>query len=686
MDSHVFRLISVELIRLLHGARVEKIHGPAPGVCVFTVFAHKAKRQLLLRHERQLPLLFFALHRLANPAKPPALVMRLRKYCAGRRLGKGIADFASRCIAFPVLGSVPGPAERQERAGGARVELTVKTASEQGGGGEKAEREEKAAQPRHEANVSQRDHLGPWLLLDLRSGPEVAVTLPQGFGAEPVWPPVTIVDDLCDRPWNKKEISGPWQDYAVLTPFLRESLAGMDVMEGRALLVDLEAGGGELFPYADSLGRLALYSAWPLPEEACRRRGGISLLGERPGCDLMLASGRSDVTALEQPAGQAEEADLSSTWHGFTHDEDFRREFPALFLVSCVDEPRFFAGLGNQADQEEKRPRHRESKRIAKLLAKLDQEEGRLRALAELRSDACRLREVLWQYPADARLDSVGVPTDPEGGSLRTIPLNGLLTVRENMERMFHSSARGARGLEHLKQRRAEVLGGLPESDTGGRAERLAKSASSLMPDGPEGSGRKAGTNGPGKENVAPASGGVLQEHGGNDRESGGAGRNPALTPFSGPRRILEPVCDAGRLNSRKTSGKKGEKDVVRFLSSDGFTLLRGKNAQGNQALLKLGQAHDFWLHALDGPSAHLIIRRSHAAEEIPETTLREAAVLVGEKSWQRHDAKARVMVALLRHVHAMKGAAPGTVKVDTVLRTLIVPLDGEGKTDQEEN
>ena len=106
--------------------------------------------------------------------------------------------------------------------------------------------------------------------------------------------------------------------------------------------------------------------------------------------------------------------------------------------------------------------------------------------------------------------------------------------------------------------------------------------------------------------------------------------------------------------------------------------MLRGKNARGNQSLLKIGAPHDLWLHAEDGPSAHLIIRRSHAAEEIPESTLREAALLVAEKSWQRHNARARIMVALLRHVHAVKGAAPGTVKVDTVQRGIVVPLSKE--------
>ena len=49
MDSHVFRLVAAELARLLDGARMEKIHGPAPGVFTFGLFARGAKLRLLLK-------------------------------------------------------------------------------------------------------------------------------------------------------------------------------------------------------------------------------------------------------------------------------------------------------------------------------------------------------------------------------------------------------------------------------------------------------------------------------------------------------------------------------------------------------------------------------------------------------------------------------------------------------------
>ncbi len=638
MDSHVFRLVAAELARLLDGARMEKIHGPAPGVFTFGLFARGAKLRLLLRCERQSPFLFFCSRRLSNPVRPPALVMRLRKYCADKRLGRAAIDFASRRIAFPVGGPAvlgSGPASLRDAAPSGR-------------------------------NAGSRGQEMPWLLLDLRAGPEVVFSLPPGFGEDPAWPEAVLADSLCDRPWNRKEIQGPWQEYAVLTPFLRESLAGMDAMEGRALLVDLEAGGGELFPYADASGRPrgccqipSMYSAWPLPETVSRRRGlvpwrdtgdpGSAEAAGRSEASGNPADGADSVQAAESPDNPARAE----------FDAGLPEDFPVLRLVSRADEPRFFADFGGRVEQAERQPLRREAKRRDRLLNTLDREEERLKALVGLREDACRLREVLWQYPADARLDSVILPGDAQGGPSRAIALDPLLTVRENMARMFHASDRGSRGLEHVKRRRAEVLGQVPESEEG-----ESFPGSSVEFGAPGGSARSGKASGQGTMT--------------------GTSAGPRLLPDAVPAAGQQTKQLAGQRAGRKGDESRGIKNITRFLSSDGFTLLRGKNSLGNQALLKLGQPHDLWLHALDGPSAHLIIRLSHAGQEVPESTLLEAAALVGEKSWQRHDARARIMVAFLRYVRAIKGAAPGTVRVDSVYRTVTVSLDGSGESPQE--
>ena len=467
--------------------------------------------------------------------------MRLRKYCGGKRLGDGLLDFTTRSAAFPVLS-----------------------------GGEKS---------------------GMFLLFSLSAGASIVSELPAGFGDEPLWPEGHLVDSLCNQPWKKGEVSGIWQEYAVLTPFLRETLAALEPLDGRALLIDLEAAGEGLFLYAGEDGRSMLYSAWPLPEQVCKRRR-LALLSE-PGMD-------------EEPP---QEADV------------FSRRYPSLSAIARVDEAKFFDALGGAVHKKEAQPAQKEKKRIDRLLAKLDQEEARLNALLALRDDARILQGVLWQYPVEAKFPKIQVPVEEGATDVREITLDPLLTVRENMARMFHQSARGARGLVFLETRRREVLSSVPD--------------------------------------VSVAVSGSFSEEG------------PAAGKASGET-VLPPT---GGANAKRNVEGKEITNVGRFVSRDGFILLRGKNAKGNQSLLKIGQPHDLWLHAEDSPSAHLIIRRAHANEVVPEATLLEAAALVGEKSWQRHDAKARVMVALLRHVHPIKGAAPGTVKVDAVLQSVSVLL-----------
>ena len=104
---------------------------------------------------------------------------------------------------------------------------------------------------------------------------------------------------------------------------------------------------------------------------------------------------------------------------------------------------------------------------------------------------------------------------------------------------------------------------------------------------------------------------------------------------------------------------------IQAFRSSDGFLLLRGRDTKGNALALKLAAPHDYWLHTAEGPSAHVIIRRDHAGQEIPERTLREAGALAALKSPLKDGAWAEIQYSLARYIHPMKGAAPGMVRID---------------------
>lgn len=509
MDAHVFRSVAEELARELSGARLEKIHNPAPDVTVFGLYAHGRKLRLVLRSGRHEPCLFFTRHAFSNPQRPSAAVMRLRKYAGDRRLGEGVADFSRRRLAFHLPGDP-----------------------------------------------------GLYLVLDLRVGPSITAHLPEDFNEPPLWPDVDILEEICGKPFQRNASTGPWQLYSVLTPRLRETLAHLELLDGRALLVDLEAGGGDLFFYQDIAGA-AVCSAWPLPDAVTRAKKLASLAGPEalPGIDSELLA-----------------------------------EFPYTSAIGAVDAPMFFTDLKTALVKAEEDPIRREKKRRARLEAKLDAETERLHGMIAGKEDALLLQAQLWRFSPDDK--AAEVILEDSSGKPRRLALNPLLTVSENMELLFRKAAKGARGLSMVEERR--------HTDTPTRSRVAA----------PGGSGGDAG--------------------------------DAAFLP----------------------------KHVARFLSSDGYALWRGKNAEGNRALVKQSRPHDYWLHVKDGPGAHVLIRRAHAADDVPERTVREAACLAGLKSFRSEDDRAEIMLAEARRVQPVKGGPAGTVRVDVVLRTVLAALD----------
>jgi len=118
--------------------------------------------------------------------------------------------------------------------------------------------------------------------------------------------------------------------------------------------------------------------------------------------------------------------------------------------------------------------------------------------------------------------------------------------------------------------------------------------------------------------------------------------------------------------------------DCRRFRSSDGFLILRGRNAKANHKLLtSLASPFDYWFHAEGGPGAHVILKRDSPRQEPPESTLREAAALAALASWRAGEARAAVLWARVADVRAVKGAALGHVRVDASRTLFVEPQEG---------
>lgn len=100
-------------------------------------------------------------------------------------------------------------------------------------------------------------------------------------------------------------------------------------------------------------------------------------------------------------------------------------------------------------------PLNRREKKLVRLLEKQDEEEERLGRMRAGKEDALLLQGSLWQWPQDFRAPEVQVWG--RDGKQRTIVLDKRWTVRENMERLFHSARRGERGLAHVAERRRQL-------------------------------------------------------------------------------------------------------------------------------------------------------------------------------------------------------------------------------------
>ncbi|OWZ84152.1 Rqc2 family fibronectin-binding protein [Natranaerobius trueperi] len=117
-----------------------------------------------------------------------------------------------------------------------------------------------------------------------------------------------------------------------------------------------------------------------------------------------------------------------------------------------------------------------------------------------------------------------------------------------------------------------------------------------------------------------------------------------------------------GYIKREKTQKKKKETqkdDYIRYYSQDGYLILVGKNNKQNDSLtLKETSKNDIWLHTKEIAGSHVIIKGNN----IPESTLSEAANIAAYHSKARHSENVPVDYTYVKHVRKPKGAKPGMV------------------------
>ena len=97
------------------------------------------------------------------------------------------------------------------------------------------------------------------------------------------------------------------------------------------------------------------------------------------------------------------------------------------------------------------------------------------------------------------------------------------------------------------------------------------------------------------------------------------------------------------------------------YRSSDGFTMLVGKNNYQNEELsFKIADGNDWWFHAKGAPGSHVIVKTG--GREMTDRAYEEAGALAAYYSSERKAPKVEIDYTLRRNLRKKNGGKPGFV------------------------
>lgn len=141
---------------------------------------------------------------------------------------------------------------------------------------------------------------------------------------------------------------------------------------------------------------------------------------------------------------------------------------------------------------------------------------------------------------------------------------------------------------------------------------------------------------------------------------------------------IRDELAEQGYISAasgkKKNIKKKKASAPMKFISSDGYTILVGRNNKQNDELtVKMAFSTDIWLHTKNIPGSHTIIRANGEAE-VPEQTITEAAMLAAYFSKAQNSAGVPVDYTQIKNVKKPSGAKPGFVIYETNYTAYVTP------------
>ena len=121
---------------------------------------------------------------------------------------------------------------------------------------------------------------------------------------------------------------------------------------------------------------------------------------------------------------------------------------------------------------------------------------------------------------------------------------------------------------------------------------------------------------------------------------------------------MLEATGHVRAASTRVKQRREAPSQPMKFLSSDGIEIEVGKNALQNERLTMGARGGELWLHAQKMPGSHVLVH----AEDVPETTVAEAAMLAAYYSKGVRSAQVPVDATLRRYIKKPGGTPAGFV------------------------
>ena len=148
-------------------------------------------------------------------------------------------------------------------------------------------------------------------------------------------------------------------------------------------------------------------------------------------------------------------------------------------------------------------------------------------------------------------------------------------------------------------------------------------------------------------------------------------------------RELTAEAAASGYVKKPQAKKQKQEKPGAfapkRYVTSGGFTLLRGRNNRENDQLtMRTAKGGDIWFHARNIPGSHVVMQLEGG--EPSERDLEEAAALAALYSGAGSSPKVPVDYTRVKNVKKPQGARPGMVNYFNFKTMLIEPKEPEEK------